>query len=296
MKSKTDLSQAIANLEKHSQKLHKELQKNKTAKKFYTRSTLLAHTLREKSAQLLTGAGLVGTILVTPMTSDIPPIQGSAVTETTKDTQQELLKKLADITPHRPTDLEPDQAEKIEKAIQETLGVTAKAELEGQSLNHQVGYIGYEQHLNRYPSDSLDRHDDEQVAGIAPGLGAWGYFAPSESEFTTQDYMREKYYSVAQTLYLPTWNSDFKFLRDWYKYRKVLVINPANGQAVVTVIGDAGPAEWTGKQFGGSPEVMKCLDLHLGPRKGLVLFLFLDDPNDTIPLGPLNQPFNLSSS
>ena len=69
MKSKTDLSQTIAKLEKHSQQLHKELQKNKIAKKFYTRSTLLAHTLRERSAQLLTGAGLIGTILATPQFS-----------------------------------------------------------------------------------------------------------------------------------------------------------------------------------------------------------------------------------
>ncbi len=293
MTPKTDLSQAIANLEKQSQKLHKELLKNKTAKKFYTRSTLLAHTLREKSSQLLAGAGLIGTILATPMTSDIPPVHSSSVTASALDTQQELLKKLADITPHRPTDLEPDQAEKIEKVIKETLGVTAKATLDDQSLNHQVGYIGYEQHLKRYPSDSLAQHDAEQVAGIAPGLGAWGYFAQSESQFTTQDYLREKYYSVAQTLYLPNWNADFKYLRDWYQYRKVLVVNPANGTAVVTVIGDAGPAEWTGKQFGGSPEVMEALDLHLGPRKGLVLFLFIDDPDDMVPLGPLNQPFNL---
>lgn len=292
MTAKTDLSQAIANLEKHSQQLHKELLKNKTAKKFYTRSTLLAHHLRQKSAQLLTGAGLVGTILATPMTSDIPPVHGTAITANSLHTQQDLQQKLAAITPHQPTNLETEQAEKIEKAIQEVLGVTAKAELEGQSLNHQVGYVGYEQHLKRYPSDGLAQHDDEQVAGIAPGLGAWGYFAPSKAEFTTQDYMREKYYSVAQTLYLPNWNSDFKFLRDWYKYRKILIVNPANGQAVVTALGDAGPAEWTGKQFGASPEAMKALDLHLGPRKGLVLFLFLDDPDNLVPLGPLNQPFN----
>jgi len=132
-------------------------------------------------------------------------------------------------------------------------------------------------------------HDDEQIAGIAPGKGAWGYFAPTQQDFTTQDYLREKYYSVAQTLYLPNWNQDFRYLRDWYKYRKILVVNPANGQAVVTVLADAGPANWTGKQFGGSPETMKELDLHKGSRKGLVLFLFIDDPDNLIPLGPVSS-------
>jgi len=296
MNPQTDLSQAIANLEKHSQQLHSQLQKNKVAKKFYTRSTLLAHQLREKSAQLLTGAGLIGTILATPMTSDVAPVHSSTVTTDTLDVSQDLSQKLTGITPHQPTNLDEGQAAQIEQVIQDTLGITAVAELEGQSLNHQVGYIGYEQHLKRYPGDTLTQHDDEQVAGIAPGLGAWGYFASSQSEFTTQDYLREKYYSVAQTLYLPNWVSDFAYLRDWYKYRKVLVVNPANGQAVVTVIGDAGPAEWTGKQFGGSPETMKALDLHLGSRKGLVLFLFIDDPDDLIPLGPVTQSLNLSTS
>ena len=156
--------------------------------------------------------------------------------------------------PHTPAKLEADQAGKIEAAILAATGLSAKAVLDGQTLNHQVGYIGYEQHLRRFPGDTLLEHDDEQIAGVAPGLGAWGYFARSKSEFTTQDYLREKWYSVAQTLYLPNWNTDFVHLRDWYKYRKILVVNPANGTAVVTVLGDAGPAKWTGKQFGGSPK------------------------------------------
>ena len=57
---------------------------------------------------------------------------------------------------------------------------------------------------------------------------------------------------------------------------------------MVCDVGDAGPAEWTGKQFGGSPEVMKELNLHQGPRKGLVLMLFVDDQNNEVPLGPIN--------
>lgn len=53
------------------------------------------------------------------------------------------------------------------------------------------------------------------------------------------------------------------YLRDWYKHRKVLIVNTENGNAVVAAIGDSGPAAWTGKQFGGSPEVMEHLG---GPR------------------------------
>ena len=64
---------------------------------------------------------------------------------------------------------------------------------------------------------------------------------------------------------------------------------------MVTALGDAGPAEWTGKQFGASPESMKVLDLHKGSRKGLVIFLFVDDPDNLVPLGPLSTPYILDT-
>jgi hypothetical protein len=286
MNKDTALQNTIANLEKRSSSLRKDLLKHKTAKKFYTKSTLLAHELRQKSTQLLAGAGLVGTLLATPVGSIVA---NQPVQITQENLQQNLTNNLNSIVPHQPTKLSSDQAKDIEKQIQDTLGIPAKAVLNDQTLNHQVGYIGYEQHLQRYPGDSIDQHDEELIAGIAPGKGAWGYFSPTKQDFTTQDYLREKYYSVAQTLYLPNWNQDFRYLRDWYKYRKILVVNPANGQAVVTVLADAGPAKWTGKQFGGSPETMKELNLHKGSRKGLVLFLFIDDPDNLIPLGPVTS-------
>lgn len=286
MKKAPVLQNVIANLEKTSDSLRKDLLKHKAAKKFYKKSTLLAHELRQKSTQLLAGAGLVGTLLATPVGAVIatPPVQ-----ITQENLQQNLTNNLKSIVPHQPTKLSPDQAKSIEQNIQDTLGISTKAVLNDQTLNHQVGYIGYEQHLKRYPGDSINQHDEELIAGIAPGKGAWGYFSSTKQDFTTQDYLREKYYSVAQTLYLPNWNQNFRYLRDWYKYRKILVVNPANGQAVVTVLADAGPAKWTGKQFGGSPETMKELNLHKGSRKGLVLFLFIDDPDNLISLGPVTN-------
>lgn len=283
---------SLSALQRRSDSLNKKLQAHKAARRFFTRSSLIAHTLREKSSRLLAGAGLTGALLMSSVTLPtlIPSPTKAVISESVTDA---LRRTLSQITPHTPAKLEDSQAKSIEDAIFSATGIHVVANLEGQQLNHQVGYIGYEQHLRRYPGDTLLDHDDEQIAGIAPGLGAWGYFARSKNEFTTQDYLREKYYVVAQTLYLPNWNQDFVKLRDWYKYRKVLVINPANGTAVVTVLGDAGPAKWTGKQFGGSPEVMKAMNLHLKSRKGLVLFLFIDDPDNLIPLGPVTQKLGI---
>ncbi len=289
------LAQIEKNLDKRrSQSLRRLTRLSHQAKKFIQRGALTATQLREKSTQILASAGLTGALLFsTPTASPVPtPGQFFAQSQTFNSS---LSQDLAPATPHFPTKLNEDSASKIETIIKDQTGLPVKATLEGQSLNHQIGYVGYEQHLQRFPGDTIALHDDEQVAGIAPGRGAWGYFAYSQAQLTTQDYQREKWYSVAQTLYLPEWNTNFKYLRDWYKYRKILIVNPKNGQAVVTDLADSGPAQWTGKQFGASPEAMKALDLHKGPRKGLVIFLFVDDPQNKIPLGPLSTKINVNS-
>lgn len=289
---KINLPLALENLQNRSLSLNKEVKKFKKVKKFFTRTSLLAHQLRQKSNQILASAGLIGSILTSPILSNLQNPTNSAISQNHNETKTsnrlKLLNFLQERLPHGPFKFTPEEAKVIEEEIKKNTDIKAVAFLEDQSLNHQLGYIGYEQHLTRYPGDSLGQHDDSQEAGMAPGRGAFGYFANDAASFTTQDYLREKYYCVVQTLYLENWNRDHPFLKDWYKFRKMMVINPVNGKAVICDIADAGPAEWTGKQFGGSPEMMKELNLHNGPRKGLVLMFFVDDPNNLVPLGPVN--------
>ncbi|MEK7521815.1 MAG: hypothetical protein AAB599_03385 [Patescibacteria group bacterium] len=172
----------------------------------------------------------------------------------------------------------------VEKLITNGTKIPTKATLEGEHLNTTYGYIGAEQHLKRYPGDTIDKHST-QTEGMAPGLGGFGYF--TENGVLTSDAIeREKYYVVAQLMYLPDWKQRVKYLANWHKWRKMIVVNIENGNAVVGAMGDAGPAAWTGKHFGGSPEVMEALG---GPKykKGRVVMMFVDDPNNEIPLGPV---------
>ncbi len=291
--SNNNLLKSIERLEKRSNTLRKKLLKHSSAKKFFSKSHLIANELRQRSSQILAGAGLVGAILTTPAPQSLAvitqPQTQTAPVENKFTVRQKLMTGLQEILPHQPTKLTPEAAAKVEQVVFDATSVNAKVVLEDQSLNHTLGYIGFEQHLDRFPGDSLAQHDEIQEAGIAPGRGAFGYFAKDSSSFTTREYMREKYYCVVQTLYLESWNRDHRFLKDWYAFRKMIVINPVNGLAVICDIGDAGPAQWTGKQFGGSPETMQYLDLNKGPRKGLVLMLFVDDPDNKIPLGPIVQ-------
>lgn len=205
-----------------------------------------------------------------------------------------LAQTISEMLPSEVRPLDNNEEKEILEILSKNFGFTVSAKIDGIRLNRNYGLIGGEQHLYRYPGDNLYAHAESSVdsakygdAGIAPGLGAWGYFAPSQAEFNEIDKERERYYLAIQTFLAPGFAEDFARYRDFFKYRKLLVVNPKTGQAVVAVVGDAGPAEWTGKHLGGSPEVMDILSLATGPRKGPVLYFFIDDPENKIPLGPV---------
>ena len=251
-------------------------------------------------AHLLAGAALTGTLLLTPASASTSLPEKSveerlaAGLSTQPSLGNWLASRLQTLLPATPGHLTAENETKASILIRSAYGVNAVPEIEGHRLNHSFGWTGYEQHLRRYPGDTLSQHDEERLAGIAPGRGGWGYFTYSKAQLTPEDILREKYYFAVQTLYLSNWRTDTQALSKWYKYRKMIMINPQNGKAVVGVVADGGPARWTGKHFGGSPEIMKALELHTASRKGHVLLYFVDDPQNRIPLGPiqynLNQP------
>ena len=251
--------------------------------------------------KLLASATLTGSLLLTSGSQSVkalpdkPPELRAPLGLISTDELKTLLKnQLLNIIPKNPRVLSNQEEEKMEQAIQKTLGIKAVATLDNNRLNHQLGYMGLEQHLMRYPGDITLAGRNFPQAGIAPGKAAWGYWASSKAKLSNQDLEMEKYYLAVQTLYLPDWQERLGELRDWYKHRKVIVINPDNGAAVVAVVADAGPAKWTGKQFGGSPEVMHGLGLYPKRTKGKTIVLFVDDPENSIPLGPVTYPFTAS--
>ncbi|KKR80016.1 MAG: hypothetical protein UU73_C0001G0311 [Candidatus Daviesbacteria bacterium GW2011_GWA1_41_61] len=247
--------------------------------------------------------GLGGMVLLTtPAAAIFPGVadslasfpQGSSINKA-EDKNKLLAEALKDQVPGEVGKLTPQEEEKIRQTVSQKLDIRVAAEIEGIRLNRSYGLIGGEQHLYRYPGDDLFKHADNASdwamygpAGMAPGLGAWGYFAPSQAAFTAKDKERERYYLAVQTFLAPGFAENVGKFRDFFKFRKMVVVNPQSGQAVVAVVGDAGPAEWTGKHLGGSPEVMHFLGLAKGPRKGPVLYFFVDDPQDEVPLGPIS--------
>lgn len=272
------------------------------AKTFFDERGLDLGKIRRHSAKLLASGAIGGALLLSgpkvhaaaplpePIVEMLSAVQGSDK-ERIDDSQTWLVEKLRQILPPI-TDrwalpfIGPEEEKAVGKIIEGATGVPARANLEGEHLNTVYGYTGAEQHLIRFPQDTIEKHDELREVGMAPGRGGYGYFT-EDGKITPEGIMREKYYVAVQTLYLPDWEKRWRYLVNWYKWRKIIMVNIENGNAVVAVVGDAGPASWTGKHFGGSPEVMNALG---GPRykKGRVLLYFVDDPENKIPLGPVD--------
>lgn len=211
------------------------------------------------------------------------------------DRQTSLLLDLTSVLPQTVRPLTPEEEGKVGVLLSQYFGFPVSAELNGKRLNRSYGYIGQEQHLYRYPGDNIsDQLPTEEDArkfasyGIAPGLGAYGYFAYSQNSMTQLQSDREKWYIAVQTFLAPGYNENVRDMNNFFKYRKMLVVNPENGKALIADIADAGPSPWTGKQLGGSPEVMHYLERKDGAQKGPVLYFFIDDPGDKIALGPVD--------
>lgn len=273
---------------------HRELSKQL----FQKHGEALRLVSQKVTPQMLAAGTLGGLLLLSPPAKPILPAPnliaasselGSALPKSTF-----LVSDLANVLPKAVQPLTSSEEQQVAEILSRTFGFNVTAELEGKRLNRSFGIIGAEQHLSRYPGDSMATHFTTQEeasqfssSGMAPGLSAWGYFAQSKAAMTEQAKLREKYYIAVQTFLAPDFNSRFAEYRDFFKYRKMLVVNPQNGKAVVVVIGDAGPAVWTGKHLGGSPEAMAHLERVDGPRRGPVLFFFIQDPEDKVPLGPI---------
>lgn len=209
-------------------------------------------------------------------------------------TKQRLIETLKEMLPSEVVPLDKDQERDIAAVLSASYYIHVVPEIDGKRLNRSYGLIGQEQHLKRFPGDNLDTHfeTDEDAhlhasKGMAPGLGAWGYFAQSQADLTKLDIEREKYYIAVPTFLSPGWNERVGEYGIFYKYRKMLVVNPENGKAIVADIADAGPAPFTEKHLGGSPEVMRYLERVDGAQKGPVLYFFVDESDNSIKLGPV---------
>lgn len=174
----------------------------------------------------------------------------------------------------------------LEQQLSDLLGFDIVAEIDNQRLNHSTGIMHAEPHLKRHPKDELKNHQNVPEAGISKYRSAFGWFT-SHGEITKKIEQLERYYFSLQLYHLEHWSSQYKELKQWYKFRKMIVINPADRIAVVGVVGNIDHRSQIKKQFGCSPEVIREGMIWSPNARGKVLLMFVDDPDDKVPLGPI---------
>ncbi|MFH1832598.1 MAG: hypothetical protein ABH816_00325 [Candidatus Levyibacteriota bacterium] len=273
---------------------HRELQN-----KLWTKHQDSLNWLTDRTKHLAVGSLGSLMLLTAPLLQSLPaphflPAKEQLAQNIDKNTF--LISDLSKLVPNKVRLLTKEEEEEIANILSRDFNVKVAAQLNGKRLNRTYGIIGAEQHLARFPGDNMIVHFDMDEdarkytsSGMAPGLGGWGYFVPFGEQLNEKYKAREKYYIAVQTFLAPGFDKNPKELLDFFKFRKMLIVNPNNGKAVVAVIGDAGPAEWTGKHLGGSPEVMSYLEREDGVKRGPVLYFFIDDPKDEVPLGPIEN-------
>lgn len=148
--------------------------------------------------------------------------------------------------------------------------------LEGYGIPAITGRTGREQHLY-LDVDEANAGRTEGSAGIhyfrsgtpsyaqngqAGGYGAFGSASSPASVAQERYYINMRWgycewYDEGGTTHTRNCSSTAK---NWHRHKKVVVMNPANGRQLIASVEEAGPAIWTGRVSGLSPEAMYELD------------------------------------
>lgn len=204
--------------------------------------------------------------------------QISSINRVHDEEYQFILTKMRELSVLPPHQFDPELALYLEQQLSEITGIEATSTLEGNRLLFQTGVIGALPHTKRAPTDTLARHEVLFEAGMRQTRSCYGWIPEAEER-----------YGIALPLVLfspdPTKRTE---LKKWFKYRKVVLVNPHEERAVIAAVSDIQFTQTQKYQFGGSPEVMSALRAWSPKTQGRTLLFFVS-PNDTHPLGPVRM-------
>jgi hypothetical protein len=222
----------------------------------------------------------------------LPPAQLNALyAQLTKEEHETVLEKMVKMVGEPAGHLPRQEELYLEQQLTDFFGFEITAELESVRLPHSIGIMQAQPHLRRHPTDVLNGHTRCRAAGIRQIRSALGWFTEL-GQLTDLGVQQEVYYFAVQATFLPAWQSSPALIKNWLRFRKMVMINPMEQRAVVGCIGDFGPAEHLQYQFGGSPEVIQDGKVWSPKTRGHVLLYFVNDPLNQVQLGPLDLRYD----
>lgn len=213
------------------------------------------------------------------------PSQQQLYSLLSEEEQQEVVEKMTNFV-RQPAGHLPRQDELyLEQQLTDIFGFEVSAELDGNRLTQTMGVMAALPHLKRFPGDELKEHTEYREAGMSERRGVYGWLTDM-GQLTPQAVLREKYGVALQAQFQPDWHTNYRDFATWYKFRKMLVICPSEGKAVVCSVINSGPSDWMRYQFGGTPEVIREANVWSMKARGKVMMFFVNDPQGTVQLGP----------
>ena len=146
-------------------------QKYPHVKKFFSDHGLDFSKIREHSSKVIATGALSGALLFTPpiMPKSLPnpteiiksldQLSENSIPSDPIPKNEVLTAQMQNYLPGQVGPLTRSQEKNLEKIFLDTIGISARGTLEGEHLNTTYGLIGAEQHLIRYPGDTLSAHD-----------------------------------------------------------------------------------------------------------------------------------------
>jgi len=214
------------------------------------------------------------------LVQDLKPNLVSLSIEVSGEEHAQILRKLAALAqaPVGGANL-PDQLY-FEQQLGDMLGLTVTAELDGYRLPYTVAHAQALPHFPTHPNDQLSAHQPKE-AGLSSTRSTFGWLSDKTHQY-------EKF-GVALPLHkLPDWPKRRLDYVQWFKYRKVILINPTQQTAAVGVVTQIGPAYVQRFQVGLSPELIRLTKAWHPDSKGKMVIFLLDDSAGSVKLGQIN--------
>ncbi|MDA1079270.1 MAG: hypothetical protein O2840_01105 [bacterium] len=159
----------------------------------------------------------------------------------------------------------------LEQQVSDLLGFEVTSSLDDQRLTHTFGKIQalaefvLQPHQNTVSTPAVR---GANMQATRPTLG-WAKKPPENGE---------KHFLLANhLLLLEDWHLKYAHYKNWYKWRKLLVLNPFNRVAVIVELASFTLPNPMQYQFGGSPDVIRASQAWSPEAQGHVCVFFIPE-------------------
>lgn len=167
----------------------------------------------------------------------------------------------------------------LEQQLGDLTGLNVVYELNGYSLPHTTVKMQARSHQRTSFDDQVANHQPYSEALLEQKRSLFGWINSEKSPPT----LPETYGLTLPLFILESWQKNQQITLEWFKYRKVLVINPFRKVAAIAQITDIGPAHLQRYQALCSPELGRVTQVWFPGNQGRACLFLLDQAEASEP-------------